>query len=116
MKIYTKKGDRGKTSLLGGTRVSKAHIRIESYSTVDELNSYLGLIRDYLKDDKESADRIIQIQEQLFSMGAHLANDPEHSKFKAPELDIKEIELLEKWIDEMEQDLSPMRNFVLPGG
>ena len=116
MKVYTKKGDQGQTSLLGGTRVSKSHLRIESYGTVDELNSYLGLVRDHLTDDKETVDRIISVQDHLFTMGSQLANDPEHSNFKAPSLEQSDIDLLEKWIDDMDEELEPMRNFILPGG
>ncbi|MEX0811056.1 MAG: cob(I)yrinic acid a,c-diamide adenosyltransferase [Chitinophagales bacterium] len=116
MKIYTKKGDQGKTSLLGGSRVSKADLRIESYGTVDELNSYLGLLRDHLGEDDQQSANLLIVQEVLFSIGAQLANDPEHSKFEPPKIKADSIEQLEIWIDEMEQELSPMRNFILPGG
>lgn len=116
MKIYTKKGDQGKTSLLGGTRVSKADLRIESYGTVDELNSYLGLLRDHLGEDDKQSAKLLIVQEILFSIGAQLANDPEHSKFEPPKIEADSIEQLETWIDEMEQELSPMRHFILPGG
>lgn len=116
MKVYTKKGDQGKTSLLGGTRVAKSDLRIESYGTVDELNSYLGLVRDSLTNDLETVERIISIQDHLFVMGSQLANDPENSKFEAPSLFQSDIDLLEKWIDLMDEQLEPMRNFILPGG
>lgn len=116
MKVYTKKGDKGKTSLLGGTRVSKADVRIESYGTIDELNSYLGLLRDHLENAKIDQNRILDIQEILFSIGAHLANDPENSKFSPPQLNLHHIENLEKWIDGMDSELEPMKNFILPGG
>lgn len=115
MKIYTKKGDEGTTSLLGGTRVSKNDLRIEAYGTVDELNSYLGL----LSDQEAAADQIELIrviQDRLFVIGSQLANDPARSHFKVPTLEAGDVEMLEKSIDEMEKLLSPLTNFVLPGG
>jgi cob(I)alamin adenosyltransferase len=115
MKIYTKTGDKGSTGLLGGTRVSKGHIRIDSYGTVDELNSYIGLLRDQ-EVAKEKISELIQIQNTLFVIGSSLASDPEKSKVKIPELTEKGIQTLEESIDTMESGLPPMRNFVLPGG
>jgi cob(I)alamin adenosyltransferase len=115
MKLYTKKGDRGETSLLGGTRVPKFHHRIESYGTVDELNAYLGLLSEQ-EILKEQRDFIRNIQHQLFNIGSILANDPEKSHFKLPELQEAEITRLEDSIDEMESKLQPLTNFVLPGG
>jgi cob(I)alamin adenosyltransferase len=115
MKIYTKTGDKGQTSLLGGTRVPKHHIRIEAYGTVDELNSHIGLIRDQ-QIDAASIDLLIEIQDRLFTIGSILASDPEKSKVKIPELAESDIELLEKEIDKMNEDLPPMRFFILPGG
>lgn len=115
MKVYTKKGDTGQTSLIGGTRVPKSSLRIESYGTVDELNSYLGLIRDSY-DSKELYEQIVEVQDRLFTMGSHLASDPEKSKMKIPGFDEKDIELLEQWIDKMEESLPPMKSFILPGG
>jgi cob(I)alamin adenosyltransferase len=115
MKIYTKKGDTGQTSLIGGTRVPKSSLRIESYGTIDELNSYLGLVRD-LSNDKVVIEQIIEVQDRLFTIGSHLASDPEKSKMKIPGFHLKDVELLEKWIDEMDKVLEPMRSFVLPGG
>lgn len=115
MKIYTKKGDNGTTSLIGGTRVSKHHLRIESYGTVDELNSYMGLIRDYNKDESIS-DSILEIQDRLFTIGSHLATDPGNSKMKLPELHNSDVSFLENEIDKMDKTLEPMRSFVLPGG
>ena len=115
MKIYTKTGDKGQTSLIGGTRVPKHHIRIESYGTVDELNSHLGLIRDAVKD-QHIIDEVLEIQDRLFTIGSILASDPEKSKMKIPELLESDIEFLEKSIDKMNETLPEMRSFVLPGG
>ena len=115
MKIYTKKGDKGKTGLIGGTRVSKASLRIESYGTVDELNSWLGVIRDgEIKSNYQ--EQLIEIQDRLFTVGSSLACDPEKSSMKIPDLLNKDVQLLEKWMDEMDQELEPMRSFILPGG
>ncbi|MFT7034717.1 MAG: cob(I)alamin adenosyltransferase [Cyclobacteriaceae bacterium] len=115
MKVYTKTGDNGSTGLLGGTRVSKGHIRIDSYGTVDELNSYLGLLRDQ-EVAREKVSELIQIQNTLFVMGSSLASDPEKSKVKIPELTEESIQALEESIDAMDNELPTMRNFVLPGG
>jgi cob(I)alamin adenosyltransferase len=115
MKIYTKTGDKGQTSLIGGTRVPKHHIRIESYGTVDELNSFIGLIRDQQIDD-HSKKILIEIQDRLFTIGSSLASDPEKSKMKIPDLKEEDITLLEKEIDKMNETLPEMRSFVLPGG
>ncbi len=117
MKIYTKTGDKGLTSLIGGTRVPKHHLRIESYGTVDELNSYIGLIADEL-DSQHINHKIIlkEIQDRLFTIGATLAADPEKSKMKIPDLHERDIELLEKEIDSMNLDLEPLKHFILPGG
>jgi cob(I)alamin adenosyltransferase len=115
MKIYTKKGDKGKTGLIGGTRVSKASLRIESYGTVDELNSWLGVIRDgEIKSIYQ--EQLIEIQDRLFTVGSSLACDPEKSSMKIPDLLNEDVQLLEKWMDEMDQELEPMRSFILPGG
>ena len=115
MKVYTKKGDKGETSLIGGTRVSKHHIRIEAYGTVDELNSYIGLIRDQ-EIDEMAKTVLIEIQDRLFTIGSMLASDPEKSKMKIPELAENDIELLENEIDKMNDVLPEMKSFVLPGG
>lgn len=116
MKIYTRKGDDGSTGLLGGTRVAKHHARIEAYGNVDELNSYLGIVRDLLPDTAH-AEFLIVIQEKLFTMGSHLALDPDHAgKMKLPELLQADVEALEQAMDEMEKVLPEMRNFILPGG
>ena len=115
MKIYTKKGDKGKTGLIGGTRVAKHNLRIDAYGTVDELNSYLGLLRDQALT-KKMKDELIFIQDRLFTLGSHLASDPTKSVMKLPELVAADIERLEKSIDAMENNLEPMKFFVLPGG
>jgi cob(I)alamin adenosyltransferase len=115
MKIYTKKGDNGTTSLIGGTRVPKHHLRIESYGTVDELNSYIGLIRDQ-NIAKEDITVLLEIQDRLFTIGSHLAAEPGKSKMVLPELFEKDITFLEDEIDRMDDLLEEMRSFVLPGG
>ena len=115
MKIYTKTGDKGETSLIGGTRVPKHHIRIEAYGTVDELNSNLGLLRDQL-GDKHQVEMLIQIQNILFTIGSQLAADPEKSKMKLPDITESKISVLEKEIDAMNEILPPLKNFILPGG
>jgi cob(I)alamin adenosyltransferase len=115
MKIYTKTGDKGTTSLFGGERVPKHHLRIETYGTVDELNSAIGLIRDQ-EIDKNSFDILIEIQDRLFTMGSILATAPGNTRVKVPRLKESDIELLEKEIDKMNLDLPEMRSFVLPGG
>ena len=115
MKIYTKTGDKGQTSLIGGTRVAKYHIRIESYGTVDELNSYIGLIAD---QDITAHDKAIlkEIQDRLFTIGSSLASDPEKPRMVIPDLHLADIELLEKEMDSMNEHLPELRHFVLPGG
>jgi cob(I)alamin adenosyltransferase len=101
--------------LIGGTRVPKHHLRIESYGTVDELNSYIGLIRDQqISDHQQSV--LKEIQDRLFTIGSILASDPEKSKMKVPDLYLKDIELLEKEIDQMNEVLPELRHFILPGG
>lgn len=115
MKIYTKTGDHGYTSLIGGTRVPKHHLRIESYGTVDELNSYIGLIRDQ-PIAEHHREILKQIQDRLFTIGASLAADPEKSRMVIPDLQVEDIELLEKEIDAMEEQLPELKHFILPGG
>jgi len=115
MKIYTKTGDKGETSLIGGTRVKKHHVRIESYGTVDELNSYIGLVRDQ-EVNAGRKELLKEIQDRLFTIGASLASDPEKSKMKIPDLHAEDITLLEKEIDKMNEVLPELRVFVLPGG
>ena len=122
MKIYTKTGDKGTTALFGGTRVSKNNIRIDSYGTIDELNAWLGLLRDQEVDD-HSKNIVSIIQDKLFTLGAILATDPEKAILKSgkerlniPKINTSDIELLEKEIDEMNNSLPPMTHFILPGG
>lgn len=116
MKIYTKTGDKGSTSLIGGTKVSKAHLRIEAYGTVDELNSYIGLCRDHISD-ADSRAVLLETQDRLFTVGSALACDPEkETKLKIPDLHEEDITLLEKAIDKMHEVLPPMKSFILPGG
>lgn len=122
MKIYTKTGDKGTTALFGGTRVPKHHIRIDSYGTVDELNSHLGLIRDQ-DINQHYKDVLIDIQDKLFTVGAILATDPEKAVLKSgkerlniPKITEDDIISLEKEMDTMNEALPPMTHFVLPGG
>ena len=115
MKIYTKTGDKGTTALLGGTRVPKSHVRIEAYGTVDELNSYIGLVGDQEVNNGRK-EMLREIQDRLFTIGSSLASDPEKSKVKIPDLLESDIALLEEHIDLMNQDLPEMRFFILPGG
>ncbi|MDG1147708.1 MAG: cob(I)yrinic acid a,c-diamide adenosyltransferase [Crocinitomicaceae bacterium] len=115
MKVYTKKGDKGTTQLIGGTRIPKNALRIEAYGTIDELNSYIGLIRDQ-EINSNYVDQLIETQDRLFTLGSLLAADPEKSTMKLPELQESDITNLENWIDEMETTLEPMTSFILPGG
>jgi cob(I)alamin adenosyltransferase len=122
MKIYTKTGDSGTTALFGGTRVPKDHIRIESYGTVDELNSHIGLIRDQAID-LHYKTILMEIQDRLFTVGAILATPPEKEVKKNGELRLQnlgiietDLILLENEMDAMEEALPPMTHFVLPGG
>ena len=122
MKVYTKTGDKGTTALFGGTRVPKHHIRIESYGTIDELNSHIGLIRDQ-EIDQIYKNTLMHIQDRLFTVGAILATDPEKATLKSgkarlniPKISNEDIERLEKEMDLMEDSLPQMTHFVLPGG
>jgi cob(I)alamin adenosyltransferase len=115
MKVYTKKGDTGTTQLIGGTRVLKSSIRIEAYGTIDELNSYIGIIRDQEIDEKYKK-QLIEIQDRLFTIGSSLAADPEKSSMKIPDLLESDITFLENSMDEMDETLPEMKFFVLPGG
>lgn len=115
-KIYTKTGDKGTTSLIGGTKVPKSHRRIEAYGTVDELNSFTGLSLDYLNN--QSVPNVLrEIQDRLFTIGSALACDPEkETKLKIPDLKEEDIILLEAEMDKMNEELPPMKSFILPGG
>jgi cob(I)alamin adenosyltransferase len=134
MRIYTKTGDKGSTSLIGGTKVPKSHLRIESYGTVDELNSFIGLLNDQLAladaaqtslPNPGSASPLFtdiylflrEIQDRLFTIGSSLACDPEKEpKLKIPDLKEEDLTALEKAIDKMDAILPPMKSFLLPGG
>ena len=115
MKIYTKKGDKGKTGLIGGSRVSKNDLRINAYGTVDELNAHVGLLRDLILDN-ELKSNLIEIQDRLFTAGSLLAVGEKGAKMKLPELIEADIHCLESWIDGMDKLLPQMKSFILPGG
>ena len=115
MKIYTKKGDLGKTSIIGEKNIDKHHIRIETYGTVDELNSYLGLLRSFVHPKMDShLDELIDIQNHLFTIGASLATKSKSRSSHTISND--SIKRIEQYIDCMEQDLPPLTSFILPGG
>lgn len=115
-KIYTKTGDKGQTTLIGGTKVPKSHIRIEAYGTVDELNSFIGLVGDHLVH-RDSKTRLKEIQDRLFTIGSSLACDPgKETKMKIPDLKEDDVQLLENEIDKMNEALPVMKTFLLPGG
>lgn len=115
MKIYTKTGDKGTTGLLGGKRISKSHVRIEAYGTVDELNAYIGLLRDQ-EINRPRSEFLKIIQEKLFVIGASLATFPGKDKVKKPDVYPEDIGSLEAEIDSMESQLQPLTKFILPGG
>ncbi|MFM2375147.1 MAG: hypothetical protein RLZZ165_244 [Bacteroidota bacterium] len=115
MKVYTKHGDDGTTGLLGGTRVPKHHIRIEAYGSIDELNSWMGHLKDQ-SGAQGYAEFIKRIQDNLFTIGSLLAADPEANRMELGKVAEEEVELLEQGIDQMEEHLPPLKNFVLPGG
>ena len=114
-KIYTRTGDKGETSLFGGKRLPKSDIRIEAYGTVDELNACLGLVRDQLEEIDAARGLLKDIQDRLFTIGANLASDPGKS-MSVPDIRESDIEKLESAIDEMNEVLPELKNFVLPGG
>lgn len=115
-KIYTKTGDKGSTSLIGGTKVPKSHLRIEAYGTVDELSSWIGLCKDLLTI-KQDQDTLQEVQDRLFTMNASLACDPvKEPKLRIPDLLEKDVTLLEKEIDRMNEVLPPMKSFIVTGG
>jgi cob(I)alamin adenosyltransferase len=129
IKIYTKTGDKGTTSLIGGTKVPKSHLRIESYGTIDELNSFIGLLGDHLDLLATTSpptttaalaaihSQFREIQDRLFTIGSSLACDPEkETKISIPDLGEQDVETLEKDIDSMDSQLPPMKAFILPGG
>jgi len=115
-RIYTKTGDKGTTSLIGGTKVPKSHLRIEAYGTIDELNSHIGFCNDQLQHAATNL-MLKEIQDRLFTIGSSLATDPEkENKMKIPDLHEADVELLEQEMDKMDEQLSPMTSFLLPGG
>ena len=115
-KIYTKTGDGGTTSLLGGTKVPKSHLRIETYGTIDELNSFIGALNDQLAD-AASRKTLREVQDRLFTIGSSLACDPKKEpKMKLPDLEEEDVSFLEQEIDRMNVQLKPMKSFILPGG
>ena len=117
MKIYTRTGDKGKTGLYGGDRVSKDHLRIEAYGTVDETNSMIGMARGFLPEEGHSSieDTLHRIQSELFVLGADLAT-PGHARVVVPRMEAGHVGALEHDIDELEKDLAPLKHFILPGG
>ncbi len=115
MKIYTKTGDKGKTSLLSGKRVSKHHPRIEAYGTIDELNSFIGLLRTF-DLDKQSNQMLVGVQNQLFTIGSSLAMDVKRPELALPEIAIEDIEVIENDIDRIEAILPKLKDFIIPGG
>ncbi|RIV69842.1 cob(I)yrinic acid a,c-diamide adenosyltransferase [Flagellimonas aequoris] len=116
MKIYTKTGDKGTTALFTGRRVPKHHIRIESYGTIDELNSHLGLLRDQ-QMDAHSKEMLVLIQKKLFTVGSILATEPDKDKrLKISRISQEDIALLEQEMDQMNENLPEMTHFILPGG
>ena len=115
MKIYTKTGDQGMTSLYGGERVSKSHLRIETYGTVDELNAWMGMIASNSESQYYYRD-LIKIQNDLFVLGAMLAVDGEHTDLRIQKIADEDVKWIEKCIDKIVSDLPPMTHFILPGG
>jgi cob(I)alamin adenosyltransferase len=119
-RIYTKTGDKGKTALIGGTKVPKSHMRIEAYGTVDELNSFIGLLIDQLNLINyftSETQTLRAIQDRLFTVGSTLACDPDKEpSMKLPDLKEEDVHQLEELMDKMDEELPEMRNFILPGG
>jgi cob(I)alamin adenosyltransferase len=116
IKIYTKTGDAGTTSLIGGTKVPKSHLRIESYGTIDELNSHIGFANDLIQHEKSNL-MLKEIQDRLFTIGSSLACDPDKEPLmKIPDLKESDVSLLESEIDSMNDELPAMKSFILPGG
>lgn len=116
LKLYTKTGDKGTTSLLGGKKVSKSHDRIEAYGNVDELNSFIGLLKDQPEVETRIKQQLYWIQETLFSLGSILATESGFTGFKLPEITSIEIKQMEQWIDKYSAKVPDLKNFILPGG
>ncbi|MFM7839297.1 MAG: cob(I)yrinic acid a,c-diamide adenosyltransferase [Chitinophagaceae bacterium] len=116
IKIYTRTGDKGTTSLIGGTKVPKSHLRIEAYGTIDELNSFIGLCRDMITDPAVR-ETLLNVQDRLFTIGSSLACDPKKEpSLRLPDLEEEDVESLEREIDRMNEVLPTMTHFILPGG
>ncbi|WP_421893144.1 cob(I)yrinic acid a,c-diamide adenosyltransferase [Marinoscillum sp.] len=115
-KLYTKTGDKGQTSLLGGKKVSKADLRIDAYGNVDELNSFIGLLKDHPEVEARIGNQFYWIQENLFTIGSILATAPGFTGFELPRVTEVEIKQLEVWIDKASGELPELKNFILPGG
>ncbi|MEM7296850.1 MAG: cob(I)yrinic acid a,c-diamide adenosyltransferase [Bacteroidota bacterium] len=115
-KLYTKTGDKGKTSLLGGKKVSKADLRIEAYGNVDELNAFIGHLKDHEDVENRLKQQLYWIQEHLFTVGSILATEESFSGFELPEITETEVTQLEVWIDKFDKEVPPLKNFILPGG
>lgn len=116
IKVYTKTGDKGGTSLFGGTKVEKNHIRIDAYGNVDELNSFIGLLRDQGEVDEEISGQLFEIQKTLFTIGTLLATEKAPKGFVMPALGESDTQQLEVWIDKFTEVLPELKNFILPGG
>ncbi len=131
LKIYTKTGDKGETSLIGGKRVSKADLRLNSYGTIDELNSILGIVLSHIKSDPsaieslgskknqtlvECLELLSKVQSSLFDIGSHLACENEKLALKLPKINVEQVILMEVWIDQANIQLKELKNFILPGG
>ena len=115
MKIYTKKGDKGKTQLLGGSMVDKNHIKLECYGAIDELNAFIGNIYDQ-EINASHKENLLKIQNQLFNLGSRIAFDGKKDKIKLPNVTEKNIEIMERAIDKMDASLPMLKNFILPSG
>ncbi len=115
-KLYTKTGDKGTTSLLGGKKIPKSDLRIEAYGNVDELNSFLGMLKDQDEVENRLKQQIYWIQEHLFTIGSLLATEPGFTGFELPKITDTEVTQLEVWIDKFDSELPPLKNFILPGG
>lgn len=115
-KLYTKTGDKGTTSLLGGKKVSKADLRIEAYGNVDELNSFIGHLKDHEGVENRLKQQLYWIQEHLFTIGSILATEEDFKGFELPKISETQVQQLEVWIDKMDGEVEPLKNFILPGG
>lgn len=115
-RLYTKTGDKGQTSLLGGMKVPKSHIRIDAYGTVDELNAFLGLLKDQPEVEARIGSQFYWIQEKLFDLGSLLASAPGFTGFALPQITATEVKQIEVWIDKYSAELPELKTFILPGG